>query len=714
MKFYKKNSKKKYKIKSNEKRENVLSRIKKKTNKVDKNEKKYKFKLINKIINVKFLENMSLKKQIIVAIFLILCIPIMIVTTYSYFGTKNTLTNKVKDLNSQTTFQMASNFQSYLEEFVTPTMKMVKDKKVSNFTVIDKEILDTMTEEEVEEYNTKRMSAEVAIREFKTLYNFGEAFIIYENGDYIGQIESSAFSKLAAANELYSNVKVTENSGFKWLTGFEGNYQSMFLARKLNDSSTLVVGQSVKLIDYTLKDGVNSEYQEVNIVNSNNSIIYSTNNENNGDNISDSWLENMDSKHGNFSESDSLITFREVDGFTLTNSVDESYIFKEVNDINKMIIFISVGCLIVALIIAVIIASKIVKPITQLVSLMKKVEEGNFTVESQYNSKNELGVLSTSFNVMTKNVKALIGNIVKVSDGIHVKVDNIKSISKNSTVAAQQVSQAIEEIAIGATDQAKQSEETLFTIQSLAKSINEVTGSIGIVSDSSSNTKEIGNGSLVKVKELEHKTLETNKTLNEITNTVITLVTSIKNIEGFLEVINSISNQTNLLAINASIEAAHAGEYGKGFSVVAGEVKKLADQSKESTEEIAKVIKNIQVQTSEVNKLIKDSSKIFEEQRVAVDYTSESFKDILLATEEITKEVGSVQELVSGMNEYKEISMNAIKNISTVAEESSASTEEVMASTEEQAYLSTELENLTENLYKEVTSLRNAVEKFKV
>ena len=695
------------------KQEKKVKKIKASKNKIGSKSKKDNFKkakendIYKKITKIKFLENMSLKKQIILSFVLILSIPILIIVSYSYTSTRNTLIEKVKELNTQTTYQMNENFTNFLNGSLNASYMISIDNSIKKYT----------PENASEMTDGDRLQRETFIKntleKARTQNSFNDAFIIYENGDILGYPQSSVLVN-QSKKELYESVKIESSKGYKWLTGYGNNYDIIFLARKVNDSAVLVTSQYVQKMDNTLKKGLNAENQEINIVNQEDMIIYSTNVEKIGQPLNEYIDIELKNEAGTLSGSGSLVTFTSSQDFKLLNSVHENYIFKEVNYVNAMIVVIAMICLIVALLVAVTLAIKIVRPIVDLVGLMRKVEDGNFTVKSNYVAKNELGLLSNSFNIMTENVKALIGNIIEVSDGIHKKADNIKSISKNSTVAAQQVSNAIEEIAVGASNQARQAEETLVTINSLAKSINEVTGSIGIVSESSGNTKEIGNGSLIKVKELEEKTDETDKTLNEITNTVITLVASLKNIEGFLEVINSISNQTNLLAINASIEAAHAGEYGKGFSVVAGEVKKLADQSRESTEEIAKVIKIIQLQTSDVNKLIKESSKIFKEQKIAVDYTSESFKDILLATDEITKEVGSVQKLVYGMNKYKENSMGAIKSISTVAEESSATTEEVMASTQEQAYLSTELESLTENLYKEVNSLRNAIDKFKI
>ena len=210
------------------------------------------------------------------------------------------------------------------------------------------------------------------------------------------------------------------------------------------------------------------------------------------------------------------------------------------------------------------------------------------------------------------------------------------------------------------------------------------------------------------------KTKETDKTLLEVNNKIKTLIMSIKDIENFLEVINNISNQTNLLALNASIEAAHAGELGKGFSVVANEVKKLADEAKTATLDINEIIKSIGQHTDEVSELLNNSSEIFVEQKKAVEYTGISFKNIISSTDDISEKMSYIKEQVTQMNNVKEESIQSINEIAAVAEESSASTQEVMASTEEQRGLAENLNSLSNNLYESVIELRKAIEYFDI
>ena len=400
--------------------------------------------------------------------------------------------------------------------------------------------------------------------------------------------------------------------------------------------------------------------------------------------------------------------------FKIVNSVSKSYIYSEIKICLIFMIVLAVVLLIIAVIICIILSKKIVAPILEISSLMKEVENGNFKVSAKFKGRTELGILSNSFNVMTDKIRELIKNILDVSNLIDSQADNIKGISSDSSLASNYVSEAIEGIAAGSIKQAKKSEDTITTIDILAKRINEVTEGLETVAKAANHLTETGNNSLEKLKDLELKTKETDKTLLEVNNKIKTLIMSIKDIENFLEVINNISNQINLLALNASIEAAHAGELGKGFSVVANEVKKLADEAKTATLDINEIIKSIGQHTDEVSELLNNSSEIFVEQKKAVEYTGISFKNIISSTDDISEKMSYIKEQVTQMNNVKEESIQSINEIAAVAEESSASTQEVMASTEEQRGLAENLNSLSNNLYESVIELRKAIEYFDI
>lgn len=688
-------------------------KLKLKRSNKDKRVKKTSTNKIKKIKGINFskLENVSLKRQLVLTLILMTIVPIIVIVSYSTLSAKKTLTDKVENMNTQITQQMKLNAISFLNGVVETSYVTVMDTNVSSFTP-DKSFSELL----ISSYYEKISKIKSTLSNTRVTKGYESLFISYSIGETLGQLNIPEFSD-ASKKDLYKELEsfIVKPANNACITGYKGNYGYLYFIQRANNAALLVTAVDVLNLDSIFKDNLDIENTDLRIVNKDNKIVYSTVSKEIGTDLDSKLVDEIKDGEGNYEYKNQLVTTTDLAyDLKLINSVDKSYILKEINYTTIFIVIISLVCLVVAMILSYYMANKIVNPILNIVSLMKKAEEGDFTVQSNYNGKNEIGVLSNSFNIMTSNIRRLVENIINVSNAIDIKSDNIKSISNDSALASQQVSSAISEIAIGSTEQAKQSGETSNIMNDLANSINNVTDSIKNVTKSSDNTRKIGEESLKTVKQLEIKTDETDKTIKSIMDTILVLINSVKDIEGFLEIINNISNQTNLLALNASIEAAHAGELGKGFAVVANEVKNLADQSKTSTGDITKIIKNIQSHTSEVSLLIKKSSTIFEEQKNAVNYTSDSFKYILEGTESIISEINNVQNLVENMNISKEKSISSIDLITQVAEEASATTQEVMASTEEQTALSEELTTLSGDLYNAIKELRLAIQQFKI
>lgn len=202
--------------------------------------------------------------------------------------------------------------------------------------------------------------------------------------------------------------------------------------------------------------------------------------------------------------------------------------------------------------------------------------------------------------------------------------------------------------------------------------------------------------------------------MSEITSNINALNKSVIEIEQVLELIKSINEQTNLLSLNARIEAARVGENGKGFAVVAEEIRKLADESKKSTDSVSNVIKNVYNNTASTVELIRISEKVFKEQNEAVNFTNDSFINIINSTEKIVSHVKSMDDLINEINCQKEKTLESTNNIKIITETSSANTEQVLAATEEQTASAETLEQNSNQLNDTIQALSYSLNKFTI
>lgn len=396
---------------------------------------------------------------------------------------------------------------------------------------------------------------------------------------------------------------------------------------------------------------------------------------------------------------------------------------------------------VLAILIALVISNKIVKPIKQVVVNSNKLAKGDFSMkEIVVDTKDEAYELAEAFNSMVKNVRHLLYEVLKDTDKISKTslelasgADRASKASEQVTLAIQEVARgtseqtqfvnstteavanvntAIEQISVGAQEQVTNITLTANMVSEMARSIQEVASSAHIVAMSAEKTREAADKG-------KNDVAYTIKGINTIKNKVFAsaneeikkLGEHSQEIGEIIQVIDEIAGQTNLLALNAAIEAARAGEHGKGFAVVADEVRKLAERSGKATKEIADLISIIQRlitsamtamdegvnEVEQGTKLARSAGITLKEIDHAAEETYRQIQNISAAAEEIS---ASSQEVVKAIENVSAISQQNtaasqqlasgstqvsldMGNLAAITEESSAATEEVSASTEE-------------------------------
>jgi methyl-accepting chemotaxis protein len=380
----------------------------------------------------------------------------------------------------------------------------------------------------------------------------------------------------------------------------------------------------------------------------------------------------------------------------------------ELNDDIRSIIVTLIGFLIiigaVASVLSVIITKSITVNIQKIKDVMEKASDGDLTETIDVNSSDEIGSLAKDFNTMLNNISDILKRVESSSKTVLETSSNLTAMTEETTASVSEVARAINEISQGAVEQASGTQEAASEMEELANGLEIITNSTKDMDEISSNTKDLSNKGLEVVKILMGKSEETKATTEAVAEIVEDMSRSTEKINKISDTITQITAQTNLLSLNASIEAARAGEAGRGFSVVADEIRKLAEQSKNSTEEIKRIVDDIQGKSIKAVQAMKRAKGIVSEQDTAAEETNDIFNDIYSSINNLISMIQSVKQLVSNINNQKDGVVSQIENISSVSEEVASSSEEVSASTEE---ISATMEEFTKN----VMGLQNLSEK---
>lgn len=380
---------------------------------------------------------------------------------------------------------------------------------------------------------------------------------------------------------------------------------------------------------------------------------------------------------------------------------------------------VSIVTLVVSIVVAVIIMFYIrrtlIKPLELVVQEASYIANSDLSrVDISVRTKDEIGQLGHVFNMMRSNLKGLIGNIQENAEQMSASAQQLSASTEEITATAEDVSNQITMTTAHAQNSSQSTVESAAAMEQTTigmQRIAEATQDLNESSQHASETAKDGENTIVTAK--QQMTI-----INESTHVVTTLVQKLsqhtEEINKITRVITDITDQTNLLALNAAIEAARAGEHGKGFAVVADEVRLLAEQSKASTSMIEELVAEIQLDTKDVEKAVENSLISVEDGVNIIESAGQAFSKITEAVHNMTMQIQEISATSEELSASAEEVNASINEIAIGTEEAGKSLQVVAESVEEQVASMVQVNQVAENVTVSATRLQEEALKFKV
>jgi methyl-accepting chemotaxis protein len=376
-----------------------------------------------------------------------------------------------------------------------------------------------------------------------------------------------------------------------------------------------------------------------------------------------------------------------------------------------IVVGVSLGLILAGLIFGVILSRNIVNPIHKITEDMKN---GNLNFAVLHVSNDEIGLLTQSFGNLVGKLQNMILNIKESAGKLADASQHLTASSEQSALAANQVAEIIVEVADGAQRQMEIVGHTRQTVDQMSVHIQEVTAKITNVANSSLQTETAAQAGLANIETSMKQMQSINQTVKHSSLLVRKLGDRSLEIGEIIETISAIANQTNLLALNAAIEAARAGEQGRGFSVVAEEVRKLAEESQESAKKIAKLIGSIQTETTQAVSAMEAGNKEVQTGSEVVVSAGQSFTNIVQGVNEVSQQVHEISDTMQLLADGGQKIVALIGKVETVTKTTVSQTQMVAASTQEQSASTEEIAASSQGLAKMAEKLKDIVRAFTV
>lgn len=660
----------------------------------------------------------SITTKILYSFIICVLLSVSIVGIASYLISNKIIESKVTSASEQTIIQAGDK----LDFVFTRYNDLIRETVSSDFLLTLRDF--NYVEQSSTDYYVLLTKINEYLTQIENVHTNIDVHLINMDKQELFSTAKTTDKDIVFNSDWYKQAVANPEESHYWIGGREKGVLGQ------SDSPTVSFGQLLNInksyyfmvidIDSTyfkeiLKDVAFGENESVSIVDENNHVVFSFDDERLN---TESGIPILVDSNKNVLNKDDQLIFQyksDVTDWFLVGSVSKKELVKDTQIIFYVTMLIIIFAILFALFIGKRIANMVGEPLRVISGLMAVAKEGDLRVRSEMtNRQDEIGVLAVSFNEMLTKISEMMLHTQSTSNKVLQAATELTDISNTTSQIAKDVAIAIGEIAVGANNLTVEAENGNSFTSKINNEVNNVFENNHEMANYAKDVLEGSNNGIQKMAELVDKTRQGEEMITTIISKTDTLKDSTNQISEIMSILTNISRQTNLLSLNAAIEAARAGDAGKGFAVVADEIRKLSVQSKNAIDTVGEITSSVILEINDTLTLLEGADPIFKDQVSKVLETDAILNDVGTRMGAFNHKISLVSDSIQQLRESQEILYSMISQVSATAQESSAISEEVHASTEEQINVSNSLVHTSDQLRELSKNLQNSLNNFKI